>query len=169
MHRYCTRTFALTAAAAILCPLLFTGAGGKSDAFLISIHEEATQDEVPKFAHPVKLGADAKQYYFKKVASFTDNDIAYFYPFISKDGQTYGAALKMKGKGAEGLKALSLTQPGKLLGVRFAPHTFSAIYIDRPVEHGTVVIWSGLSKDQIKQLGKKFPHADQVQKALGGG
>ena len=168
MDRFRTRAFLVTAAVALLCPLLFTGAGNKSEAFLISVHEEATQDEVPKFAHPVKLGADAKQYYFKKVATFTDHDIAYYYPFISKDGQTFGAALKMKGKGTEGLKALSLTHSGKLLGVRFAPQTFSAIYIDRPVEHGTIVIWSGLSKSQIKQLGKRFPHADQVRQATGG-
>ena len=85
MDRFRTRAFLVTAAVALLCPLLFTGAGNKSDAFLISIHEEATQDEVPKFAHPVKLGADAKQYYFKKVASFTDHDIAYYYPFISQN------------------------------------------------------------------------------------
>ena len=168
MDRFRTRAFLLTAAVALLCPLLFTGAGNKSDPFLISIHEEATIDEVPKFAHPVKLGADAKQYYFKKVASFTDNDIAYYYPFISQDGQTFGVALKMKGRGTEGLKALSLTQPGKLLGIRFSPETFSAIYIDRPVDHGTIVIWSGLSKDQIKKLGKKFPHADQMREATGG-
>ena len=168
MDRLRTRTFLVTAAVALLCPLLFTGAGNKSDPFLISIHEEATIDEVPKFAHPVKLGADAKQYYFKKVASFTDNDIAYYYPFTSKDGQSFGVALKMKGRGTEGLKALSLTQPGKLLGVRFSPQTFSAIYIDRPVEHGTIVIWSGLSKAQIKKLGKKFPHAEQMRQATGG-
>jgi hypothetical protein len=168
MDRFRTRAFLVTAAVALLCPLLFTGAGNKSEAFLISIHEEATADEVPKFAHPVKLGADAKQYYFKKVASFTDHDIAYYYPFISQDGQTFGAALKMKNKGTEGLKALSLTQSGKLLGIRFSPQTFSAVYIDRPVEHGTIVIWSGLSKAQIKELGKKFPHADQVRQAMGG-
>lgn len=153
----------------VLCVLLTTAAGDKSNAFLISIHEEATQDEYPKFATPVKLGADGKQYFFKKVASFTDHDIAYFYPFIAQDGKTYGVGLKLKNKGAEGLKALSLTHQGKLLGCRFSPQTFSAVVIDQPIDHGVIVIWSGLTQKQIKELGKKFPHAEEVQKAMGGG
>jgi hypothetical protein len=152
-----------------LCLLFTTGGGNKSNAFLISIHEQASEDEYPKFAVPVKLGADAKQYFFKKVATFTDHDIAYFYPFIAQDGITYGAALKLKNKGAEGLKSLSLTHQGKLLGCRFSPQTFSAVFIDQPIDHGTIVIWSGLSQDQIAALGKSFPHAEQVQRALGGG
>jgi len=153
----------------VLCVLLTTAAGDKSNAFLISIHQEASQDEYPKFATPVKLGADGKQYFFKKVASFTDHDIAYFYPFIAQDGKTYGVGLKLKGKGAAGLKALSLTDQGKLLGCRFSPQTFSAVVIDQPIDHGVIVIWSGLTQKQIKELGKKFPHAEEVQKAMGGG
>ncbi len=153
----------------VLCVLLTTAAGDKSNAFLISIHEETSQDEYPKFATPVKLGAEGKQYFFKKVATFTDHDVAYFYPFIAQDGKTYGVGLKLKNKGAEGLKALSLTNQGKLLGCRFSPQTFSAVVIDQPIDHGVIVIWSGLTQKQIKELGKKFPHAEEVQKAMGGG
>jgi len=169
MPRFRIRPLVLALLSSSLCVLLLTAAGGKSEPFLISVHEEASAEDVPKFATPVKLGADAKQYYFKRVASFTDEDIAYYYPFIAQDGQTFGVALKMKNKGAEGLKAYGTTHQGKLLGVRFAPGTFSAVYIDRPVDHGTIVIWSGLSKDQIKKIGKKFPHADEWQNALGAG
>ncbi len=142
--------------------LLLMGNGKQADAFLITIHEESSADEVPKFATPVKLGSEMRQYFFKRVPTFTDRDIAYFYPFVSKDGATFGAGLKLTPKATEALKAHSLTNQGRLLGIRVANAPYTAVMVDRPVDDGVIVIWQGLSKAHLKAFEKRFPHAEQA-------
>ncbi len=142
--------------------LLLMGAGKQADSFIITIHEEATADEVPKFATPVKLGTEMRQYFFKRVPTFTDRDVAYFYPFISQDGATFGAGLKLTPKATEALKAHSLTHQGKLLGIRVSNAPYNAVMIDQPVDDGVIVIWQGLAKAHLKAFEKKFPHVEQA-------
>ncbi|MCB1232054.1 MAG: hypothetical protein KDN19_17430, partial [Verrucomicrobiae bacterium] len=123
---------------------------------------EASADEAPKFATPVKMGSEMRQYYFKRVPTFTDRDVAYFYPFISQDGSTFGAGLKLTPKATEALKAHSLTHQGKLLGIRVSNAPYTAVMIDRPVDDGVIVIWQGLAKAHLKAFEKRFPHVEQV-------
>jgi hypothetical protein len=150
-------------ATALLClaaiPLLTSG-GKKSESFVITFHVEAPAEEAPDFAAPIKLGTEMRQYYFKKVPEVTDRDIAWFYPFVSENGQSFGAAFKLKDKAMDGLKALSLTHQGKLLGARIANAPYSAVMIDRPIEDGVLVVWNGLDKTHLKAFEKKFPHVE---------
>lgn len=142
------------------------GAGKKAQSFLITFHVEGVEEEAPEFASPIKLGNEMRQYYFKKVPEFTDHDIAWFYPFVSQDGQTFGAAFKLTPNAAQQLKGLCLTHQGKLLGVRIANAPYSAVLIDRPVDDGIIVVWQGLAKSHLKAFEKRFPHSDQTEKPL---
>lgn len=152
-------------AALFLLPasLLLMGSGKQTQSYLITVHMESTADEVPKFATPVKLGAEMRQYYFKRVPELTDNDIVYFYPFISQDGATYGAGFKLSSKATQSLKATTLTHQGKLLGIRVDNAPYTAVMIDRPIDDGVFVVWQGLTKSHLKAFEKKFPHVEQAQ------
>jgi hypothetical protein len=151
----------LPVAAALLC----TGGGKKAQSFLITFHVEGVADEAPEFASPVKMGTEMRQYYFRKVPEFTDQDIEWFHPFISQDGQTYGAAFKLNGNASQQLKALCLTHAGKLLGARIANAPYSAVMIDRPVDDGVLVVWQGLGKAHLKAFEKKFRHSETAAPA----
>lgn len=162
--------FWLATILALAMPLAAPAAGKKSKSFLITVHVEGTAEEAPKFSAPVKLGSEGRQYYFKRVPEFTDDDIAYFYPFISKDGKSYGVGFKLKNHASETLKGLCLTNPGKLLGVRIPNAPYTALLIDRPIDDGVIVVWDGLTKQHLKAFENKFPHADQaIAQAPGGG
>ena len=76
--------------------LVLTGGGRKANTYLLTVHLETTADEAPKFASPAKLGSESRQYYFKKIPDFTDEHVAWFYPFVSRDGKSMGAAFKLK-------------------------------------------------------------------------
>ncbi len=158
-----TRRFA----AFLLLPLslVLMGSGKQAKSYLLTVHMESTADEVPKFATPVKLGTEMRQYYFKRVPEITDNDIVYFYPFISQDGATFGAGFKLTPKATQGLKALTLTHQGKLLGIRVEGAPYSAVMIDRPIDDGVFVVWQGLTKNHLKAFEKKFPHVEQAAPA----
>lgn len=147
----------------VLVPaLLSIGAGKKAKPIVLSFHIEAAQEDGVKFAIPVKLGSQGRQYFFTRAPVFTEKDIAYYYPFMSKNGTTFGVGFKLKARAAEELKGIALNHQGKLLGIRVAPTHYSAVMIDRPDTPGVITIWEGLTQEHIKTLDKVIPHAEKV-------
>ncbi len=149
----------------LLCSLLAMaavclGAGKKYKLYLVTFHMEGDQTDNPKMVVPVKLGTDHRQYYFSKIPSFTDHDMAWFYPFTSRDGASFGAAFKLKDHAATELKALTLTNQGKLLGLRCSDAQLQAVLIDRPIDDGVIVVWEGLQQRHLQEFRKRFPHVD---------
>lgn len=143
------------------------GAGTQSQKTLLAFHLEGQETDNPKMIVPVKLGTDHRQYFFSKIPSFTDRDVLWFYPFTAADGVSYGAAFRLKEHAAQELKALSLTNQGRLLGLRCADAPMQAVVIDRPIDDGVVVVWMGLQQKHLQQFRKKFPHVDDYQPKAG--
>ena len=111
------------------------------------------------------MGSEAKQYYFEIMPSFTNKDIVWFYPFVSKDGRSFGAAFKLNPQATRHLHAVSQNAQGKLMGARVAGAALTAVAIDRPVDDGVIVIWDGLTRDHLQLFQRYFPHVEDVQKA----
>lgn len=147
--------------------VLCHGAGKKYKLYLVTFHLEGEQTDNPKFITPVKLGREHRQYYFNKIPVFTDADIAWFYPFTSQDGASFGTAFKLKDHAATELKAITLTNQGKLMGLRCSDAQLSAILIDRPISDGVVVMWEGLQQRHLQEFRKRFPHVDDYQQKSG--
>ncbi len=147
--------------------LLCLGAGKQYKLYLVTFHLEGEETDNPKMVTPVKLGQEHRQYYFSKIPTFTDKDIAWFYPFTASDGVSYGAAFRFKEHAAVELKAITLTNQGKLLGLRCSDAPLQAVLIDRPVDDGVVVIWSGLQQRHLQEFRKRFPHVDDFKPKAG--
>lgn len=143
------------------------GAGTQSKLSILSFHVEGDQTDNPKMITPVKLGAEHRQYFFSKIPSFTDKDVAWFYPFTAADGVSFGVAFRLKEHAATELKAITLTHQGKLLGLRCADAPMQAVLIDRPIDDGVIVMWSGLTQKHLQEFRKRFPHVDDYQRKSG--
>jgi hypothetical protein len=150
-------------ATAMWCP----GMGKQYKLYLVTLHIEGEATDNPKMITPVKLGQEHRQYFFSKIPTFTDNDIAWFYPFSAADGVSFGAAFRMKEHATVELKAITLTNQGKLLGVRCSDAPLGAVLIDKPIDDGVVVIWSGLQQRHLQEFRKRFPHVDDYKPKAG--
>lgn len=150
-------------ATAMWCP----GMGKQYKLYLVTFHIEGEETDNPKMITPVKLGQEHRQYFFSKIPSFTDNDIQWFYPFSAADGVSFGAAFRMKEHATVELKAVSLTNQGKLLGIRCSDAPLQAVLIDKPIDDGVVVIWSGLQQRHLQEFRKRFPHVDDYKPKAG--
>ena len=149
--------------ALILLPaFLSIGAGKKSKPITVSFHLEAAQEDGHKFSIPVKLGSQRRQYFFMRTPEFTEKDVAYYYPFMSKNGTTFGIGFKLTARASEKLKGLALNHQDKLLGIRIGTTHYSAVIIDRPDTAGVITVWEGLTQDHLKQVDKVIPHAEKV-------
>lgn len=146
--------------------LLSLGSGKRGESILVSFHLETNREEWPKFAQAVKMGDPAQQYYFKISPIITDADILWFYPYISEDGVTYGAAFKLKEAATERLANIT-SDPvyrGRLLGAHVQPLTakgtplLSYLQIDRRITDGVLVIWKGLTDAHLRAFTQRFSH-----------
>lgn len=150
--------------AALFCTIAVVcmGAGSKAKGYLVTFHLEGDETDSAKFVSPVKLGSEHRQYYFRKMPSFTDRDIVWFYPFVSEDGQSYGAAFRLADHKAQELTGITVANQGKLFGTRVMDAPLRAVIIDRPINDGIVVIWSGLSQNHVKLISTKITHVDKM-------
>ncbi|MEM6278303.1 MAG: hypothetical protein AAF733_02415 [Verrucomicrobiota bacterium] len=147
---------------------MWCGAGGKkTKGLVVTFHVEAEETDNQKFVTPVKLGSEHRQYFFSKIPTFTDRDIKWFYPFTAADGVSYGAAFRLLDHSAVELKGVTLTNQGKLLGLRCSDAPIQAVLIDRPIEDGIIVVWSGLQQRHLEEFRKKFPHVDDIEPDTG--
>ncbi|MEO0446092.1 MAG: hypothetical protein AAF191_08455 [Verrucomicrobiota bacterium] len=121
-------------------------------------------------AHAVKLGNPAQQFYFTLTPVFTEQDVRWFYNFISEDGLTFGAAFKLHPQSAERLNLITKEPAfqGKLLAAYVQPVTAqsppvqSVVRIDRGVTDGVLVIWKGLTNEHLQILQRRIPHVREV-------
>ncbi|MDP4938031.1 MAG: hypothetical protein NWR21_01840 [Verrucomicrobiales bacterium] len=143
------------------------GMGKQYKLYLVTFHIEGESTDNPKMITPVKLGQEHRQYFFSKIPTFTDNDVAWFYPFSAADGVSFGVAFRMKEHATIELKAITLTNQGKLLGLRCSDAPLQAVLIDKPIDDGVVVIWSGLQQRHLQEFRKRFPHVDDYKPKTG--
>ncbi len=147
--------------------LCLIGAGKKAQSFMVSFHLEGEEASAPKFSQGIRLGSEGKVYYFQIMPTFTHKDIAWFYPFVSKDGRSFGAAFQLNSAATKSLQAVTMKNQGKLLGIRIQDAPLQAVMMDRPIDDGVIVCWEGLGKSHLQMFKQKFPHVEDLQKIRG--
>ncbi len=145
-----------------LVGLLCLGAGTKTKGLVITFHLEGEESDSEKFVTPVKLGSEHRQYFFRKMPAFTSADLLWFYPFVAQDGQSFGAAFRLKDHKAQELTGLTTANQGQLFGTRIVGGPMSAVVIDRPINDGVLVMWEGLAQQHLQFINSQVPHVDQV-------
>ncbi len=150
-------------AAALWCE----GAGKQYKLHIVTFHVEGEETDNPKMITPVKLGQEHRQYLFQQD------------PVLQRQGHRLVLSVHRVGRGhlrgglpAQGarrheLKAITLTNQGKLLGLRCSDAPLQAVLIDRPIDDGVVVVWSGLQQKHLQEFRKRFPHVDDFQPPAG--
>lgn len=131
-------------------------AGGKADPKVnLSFHLETAETDNPKMIFPYEVSGQRK--FFRRVPDITSHDIAAFGPFPSDDGQSYGVAFRLRDTGKNRLAALTTDNQGKWLVAQVNGRLVDAVFIDKPVSDGFIIIWKGVTLDEIHQYDKVAP------------
>ena len=146
---------ALLLLSSVLIPLLFFN-GGRRKKLNLSFHIESTMQEGSKLVRPVRLGSPPTVVYFRKSPEISHRQIVGYYPFPAKDGQSYGCAFKLNQAGAIRLQTVTTTATGRrlLTVVNTTPVNF--VVIDQPITDGYIVIWAGVTAEQLAVFGEEF-------------
>ena len=109
----------------------------------------------PTFAAEVKVGNPPHKIIVEKIPSISEADIAAFYPFKASDG-TFAAAFQLDRHGAVVLQSLSTEKRGLIILAAVNARPVAPLTVDKTISDGIIYIPSGLTLDEIHQMGASF-------------
>jgi hypothetical protein len=139
-----------------LSPGLTAHAGGKKgEDSGISFHLQGDASDNPKMTFE-QFNAGQKMV-FRRNPEFLTKDIAAFNPFPSQDGQGFGAVLQLKPSAKNRLAAITNSNVNRWMLTVVNGRRVDAVYIDKEVTDGYLVIWKGIGAAEIEIFDKTVP------------
>jgi hypothetical protein len=157
--------FAINTAVALVFFTLVGGAmagGDKGKKVDISFHIETEASDNPKMIFPHQVMG--QQRFFRRIPEVSSNDYIAFSPFPSDDQASYGVILQLKDNARRRLAAITQTSSGKWLVCKAFGRIVDGVLVDDPVDDGVVVVWKGLTLEEIGQLDERIPRIGEKKK-----
>lgn len=130
-------------------------AGGDKKIPQVSFHVETEASDNPKMIFTNELMG--KKRYFRRMPEIASKDFIAFTPFPSDDQTSYGILIQLKESAGKRLHAVTTANQGKLLVCQAFGRVVDAVMIDQPVNDRVIVVWKGLTLDEIRELDKAMP------------
>ncbi len=157
-----SRIFALLIVAVFsMAPLAF-GSGKKEVKGSISFHIETADTDNPKMIFSQM--AFGKMRSFLKSPYITILDVAAFAPFASEVNEEYGLVLQLKPNAVTRLAALTAANQGRWMIVLLNGRVVDGVRIDKQIDDGKLVIWKGVTLQDIAILDGDLPRIGQEGK-----
>ena len=132
----------------------------------IRFYTTANPRDTSSFAATVQFGNPPRSICINKIPAISDSDVVSVFPFEAADA-TYGCALRLDSRGRLRLETVSTEDRGKPLICVVNGRVITAMLIDRPVSDGVLYISSGLTREEIAALTKRFMVMGQRKDAKG--
>ena len=137
-------------------------AGGEKKSLQISFHIETEATDNPKMIFPFQVMG--KQRYFRRLPEVSSQDLVAFSPFPAEDQASYGAVFQLKGNARMRFAAITTVNQGKWLVCQAFGRVVDGVVVDGPVDDGAIVIWKGLTIEEIRELDTVMPRIGEKKK-----
>jgi hypothetical protein len=137
-------------------------AGGDKKLAQVSFHIETEASDNPKMIFPYEILG--KERYFRRMPEISSKDFVAFSPFPSDDQTSYGMIIQLKDVAGQRLTAVTTSNQDKLLVCQAFGRVVDAVMIDRPVNDRVIIVWKGLTLDEIRELDKVTPRIGEKKK-----
>lgn len=149
--------FIMTAVLA-LAPAAF--AGGKKEAkSTVSFHIETAASDNPKMIVPQQIGG--QQRYFMRSPEIDSKEIESFAPFPSEVPDQYGIVFKVKPAAVGRLAAVTNVNQGRWMITQLNGRVVDGVIIDKQISDGRLVVWSGVTLQDIELLNLQYPRTGE--------
>ncbi len=137
-------------------------AGDKKQAAVISFHIETEATDNPKMIFPHEVFG--RQRVFRRIPELSTKDFVAFSPFPAEDQASYGVVFQLKENARRRFAAITSISQGKWLVCQAFGRIVDGVMVDQAVDDGAVVVWKGLSLDEIHEMDKTIPRIGENKK-----
>ena len=135
-------------------PLSVDAAGRKKGEFFLSFHVEGDKSEGKRRVSDDTI--NGRTIYFRRTPVITHRHLNGYWPFLADDG-SWGAAFRLTGTGQRRMNTVGLTERGRLMRVVVNMRLIDVLNIDKAPDDGMIIVWKGLTEDDLKKLEKQMP------------
>ncbi len=136
--------------------------GNKGKAAQISFHIETEETDNPKMMFPHQMFG--KQRFFRRLPEISSSDLVAFNPFPAEDQASYGAVFQLKDTARRRLAAVTANNIGRWLVCQAFGRIVDGVLVDDPVDDGVIVVWQGLTLEEIAEIDKVMPRIGETKK-----
>ena len=144
-----------------LSPTLLAS-GKKEMKTTLSFHLETEATGNPKMIFPQLANGETR--YFRRMPEVTTKDVVSFSPFPSEIGDGYGIVFKLKPSAVNRLAAVTNANQGKWLIAQVNGRVVDGVLIDKQISDGFIVIWKGVTLDDVTLFDKDLPRINAEDK-----
>lgn len=137
-------------------------AGGEKKVAQVSFHIETEASDNPKMIFSYEVMG--KQRFFRRLPEISSKDFVAFTPFPSEDQESYGVMFQLKDNATRRLAAITSVSQGKWLVAQAFGRVVDGVLVDEPVNDGAVVIWKGLTLEEVRELDTIMPRIGEKKK-----
>jgi hypothetical protein len=105
-----------------------------------------------------------KQRFFRRIPDISSKDLVAFSPFPAEDQASYGVMFQLKPSAQRRLAAVTAESIGKWLVCQAFGRIVDGVLVDEPISDGALVIWRGLSIEEIRELDEAMPRIGEKKK-----
>jgi hypothetical protein len=105
-----------------------------------------------------------KQRFFRRLPEVSSRDFVAFSPFPAEDQASYGVMFQLKNNAQRRLASVTSVSTGKWLVCQAFGRIVDGVLVDEPVDDGAIVIWKGLSLEEIRLLDESLPRIGEKKK-----
>ncbi len=156
------KNFLTVVALLTIAPCVLAG-GSKGKTARISFHMETQATDNPKMIFPHNVFD--KQRFFRRIPDISSKDLVAFSPFPAEDQASYGAVFQLKPAAQRRLAAVTADNIGKWFVCMAFGRIVDGVLVDEPINDGAVVIWRGLTIEEVKEIDKTMPRIGDNEKS----
>jgi hypothetical protein len=134
----------------------------KGKNLIITFHLETDQNNNPKMIFQQHVAGKLR--YFQRTPEVSSKDIVSFSPFLADNEKDYGVVFKLRASAASRLETMTTANQGKLLCSAVNGRVVDVVRIDKPVSDGYIVIWNGVTGEELKEYDKLAPRIGKEKK-----
>jgi hypothetical protein len=151
----------LMTAVLILSPSALAG-GKKEGKASVTFHMETEATDNPKMIFPQM--ANGQRRFFRRLPDIGTKDVLSFSPFPSEVGGDYGVVFKLKGNAVNRLAAITSANSGRWMISQVNGRVVDGFLIDKQVTDGVVVVWKGVTLQDIALFDEQLPRVGEEGK-----
>lgn len=145
---------------AIVTPSAFA-MGKRPEKNRLTFHLQGDVSDGPKMVFPLPMGSK-KRYFRKSPITFT-KEIVSLKHFVADDG-TFGATFSFDKAAAGRIATLTTSNQDKWLVAMLNGRPVDAVFIDKPIRDGRLVIWQGIKQVEIIRFEYAMPITGETTK-----
>ncbi len=138
--------------------------GKKNNEVKITFHLQADANENPKMIFPQLT--NGREVFYRRLSEVSERDIAHFNPFPSRDGDGYGLLLQLKPGAVTRINAVTSDNINRWLLAMVNGRVVDAVFIEKPINDGQLVIWKNVGEGEVHAMDKKFPRIGEKKPRL---